>query len=84
MRAKIIKIGNSRGIRIPKIILERARIGDEVDLQAQNCQIIIRPITYPRQGWDKAFQALAKRGDDRLLTGDLISQTQWDQKEWEW
>jgi len=84
MRAKIIKIGNSQGIRIPKLFLEQTRLGDEVELEAQNDQIIIRPVTYPRQGWDEAFQAMAERGDDQLLDDDLTSQTRWDQEEWEW
>jgi antitoxin MazE len=72
MRTKIIKIGNSRGIRIPKVLLELTRIGDEVELEAQKDRIIIRPVSYPRQGWDEAFRAMAERGDDRLLDDDLI------------
>jgi antitoxin MazE len=84
MRAKIIKIGNSQGIRIPKLFLEQTRLGDEVELEAQDDQIIIRPVTYPRQGWDEAFQAMAEHGDDQLLDDDLIGQTRWEQEEWEW
>ena len=84
MRAKIIKIGNSQGIRIPKLFLEQTRLGDEVELEAQDDQIIIRPVTYPRQGWDEAFKAMAERGDDQLLDSDLTGQTRWDQEEWEW
>lgn len=84
MRAKIIKIGNSQGIRIPKLFLEQTKLGDEVELEAQDDQIIIRPVTYPRQGWDEAFQAMAERGDDQLLDDDLASQTRWGQDEWEW
>jgi antitoxin MazE len=84
MRAKIIKIGNSKGIRIPKLFLEQTNLGDEVELEAQDDQIIIRPVTYPRQGWDEAFRAMAERGDDQLLDDDLIGQPQWDQEEWEW
>jgi antitoxin MazE len=84
MRAKIIKIGNSQGIRIPKLFLEQTNLGDEVELEALDDQIIIRPVTYPRQGWDEAFQAMAERGDDQLLDDDLIGQPQWDHEEWEW
>jgi antitoxin MazE len=84
MRAKIIKIGNSQGIRIPKLFLEQTNLGDEVELEAQDDQIIIRPVTYPRQGWGEAFRAMAERGDDQLLDDDLIGQSQWDQEEWEW
>jgi len=84
MRARIIKIGNSQGIRIPKLFLEQTRLGEEVELEAQDDQIVIRPISYPRQGWDEAFQAMAERGDDQLPDGNLIGQTRWDQEEWEW
>ena len=84
MRTKIIKVGNSQGIRIPKLFLEQTRLGDEVELEAQDDQIIIRPVTYPRQGWDEAFKAMAERGDDQLLDADLTGQTRWDQEEWEW
>jgi antitoxin MazE len=84
MRAKIIKIGDSRGIRIPRPLLEQARIGGEVEMEAQNNQIIIRPVTYPRQGWNEAFRAMADRENDRLPDDDLIGQSLWDQKEWEW
>jgi antitoxin MazE len=84
MRAKIIKIGNSQGIRIPKLFLEQTGLGDEVELETQDDQIIIRPVTYPRQGWDEAFQAMAKRGDDQLLDDDLTASTKWDQEGWEW
>ena len=84
MRAKIIKIGNSQGIRIPKLFLEQTNLGDEVELEAQDDQIIIRPVTYPRQGWGEAFRAMAERGDDQLLDDDLIGQPRWDQEEWEW
>ena len=84
MRAKIIKIGNSQGIRIPKLFLEQTNLGDEVELEAQDDQIIIRPVTYPRQGWDEAFRAMAECGDDQLLDDDLVGQPQWDQEEWEW
>jgi antitoxin MazE len=84
MRAKIIKIGNSQGIRIPKLFLEQTQLGEEVEIEVQDDQIIIRPVTYPRQGWDETFQAMAESGDDRLLDDDLTGLTQWDQEEWQW
>ena len=84
MRAKIIKIGNSQGIRIPKLFLEQTKLGDEVELEAQGNQIIIRPTTSPRQGWDEAFQAMAGRGDDRSLNDDFFGQIRSDRDEWEW
>ncbi len=84
MKARIIKIGNSQGIRIPKLLLEQSALGEEVELEAQDNQIIIRPATSPRQGWEEAFQRMAERGDDRLLDQDLTGRTQWDREEWQW
>lgn len=84
MKTRIIKIGNSQGVRIPKTLLEQTRLGEEVELEAQDDQIIIRPATYPRQGWEEAFREMAERGDDNLLDPDLTGQTEWDQKEWQW
>lgn len=84
MKARIIKIGNSQGIRIPKLFLEQTRLGEEVELEVEDNQIIIRSTTCPRQGWEEAFRAMAEQGDDQLLDRDLIGQTQWDQNEWQW
>jgi len=84
MRARIIKIGNSQGIRIPKIFLEQTRLGEEVELEVEDNQIVIRSAAYPRQGWEEAFQAMAEQKDDRLLDSDLTGTSQWDQNEWQW
>jgi antitoxin MazE len=83
MRARIIKIGNSQGVRIPKIFLEQTRLGEEVEIETQDDQIIIRPVLRTRQGWDDAFKSMAINGDDALLDDESIL-TQWDQEEWKW
>jgi antitoxin MazE len=67
MRARIIKIGNSQGVRIPKLFLERSNIAGEVELEAEDNRIIIRSTRQPRQDWAAAFRAMAERGDDSLL-----------------
>jgi antitoxin MazE len=67
MKTRIVKIGNSQGIRIPKSLLERSKIGEEVELEAEDNRIIIRSAKRPRQGWEAAFRAMAERGDDALL-----------------
>jgi len=84
LRTRIIKIGNSQGIRIPKPLLEQAGLGEEVELELQENRIVIRPAANPREGWDEAFKLMAARGDDALLDEDLTGTTDWDQKEWEW
>jgi len=84
MRARIVKIGNSQGIRIPKPLLEQTGIMDDVELDIENNQIIIRPISNPRKGWDNAFKSMAESGDDMLVDGtDNISHS-WDEAEWQW
>jgi antitoxin MazE len=84
MKARIVKIGNSQGVRIPKLLLERSHLAEEVELEAQDSQIIIRSAKQPRQDWASAFRAMAERGDDKLLDEDLLTQTQWDEDEWRW
>jgi len=72
MEVSIIKIGNSKGIRISKTILERYNIRDTVDLILEKGQIILRPLSRPRKGWDKAFKQMNENGDDRLLFNDVF------------
>ncbi len=84
MRTRIIKIGNSQGIRIPKAILEHAGLEGEVELEMQDGQLLIRPVERARQGWEEAFRSMAEHGDDQLLDEDSTGQTAWDEEEWEW
>ena len=84
MRARIVKIGNSQGIRLPKPLLEQTGIMDDVELEVGEDQIIIRAISHPRNGWDKAFKAMSETGDDIISDEfDSISHL-WDEKEWQW
>ena len=85
IRARIIPIGNSRGLRLPKQVLSQTGLGDDVELDVQADHIVIRPAARrPRSGWDEAFRAMAEQGDDRLLDGDAYTPTRWDEAEWEW
>jgi antitoxin MazE len=84
MKTRIVKIGNSQGVRIPKLLLERSNLAEEVELEAEDNRIIIRSTRHPRQDWERAFRAMAERGDDALLDKDLLTQTQWDEGEWQW
>lgn len=83
MRARVIKIGNSQGLRIPKPILEQTGIVDDVEIEVEKNQIIIRPVKNVREGWDAAFKSMGKKGDDELIIDDSISNV-WDDKEWQW
>lgn len=83
MKARIVRIGNSQGIRIPKPLLEQSGLGTEVELEVHPNQIIIRSADQPRKGWAKSFQQMAAEGDDALLeSGEGLSS--WDEEEWEW
>lgn len=82
MRASIIKIGNSQGVRIPKPIIEQCGFNNEVELEVLNHELVIKPLKHPRQNWESAFMAMAANGDDNLM--DSTTLTEWDEEEWEW
>jgi antitoxin MazE len=82
IRAKVVKIGNSRGIRIPRILLEQAGLADEVEMKVEGDCLIIYAANHPRQDWEVCYAAMAGQGDDQLL--DQTSTTQWNEKEWTW
>ena len=85
MKTKIIRIGNSRGIRLPKVILHQIGINNEVDMEVDRDRIILKPIHKLRNGWREAFQQMAAQSDDQLLDSDeTISQSSWDNDEWTW
>lgn len=82
IQTKIIKIGNSQGIRIPKLLLEQTGLGEEVELAVKENEIVIRSVLAARHGWEAQFKEMAERGDDKLLDDELLP-TEWDE-EWEW
>jgi len=84
MRTRVVKIGNSQGIRIPKIIVEQFNLNDEIELLSNDGMLVIRPAFHPRAGWDEQFQAMAVNGDDALLDAEVPSLSKWDEEEWEW
>ncbi|MCD6116546.1 AbrB/MazE/SpoVT family DNA-binding domain-containing protein [bacterium] len=85
MKTKIIKIGNSRGIRLPKVILHQIGIDDEVDLEVDRDRIVLKPIHRPRSSWRESFQRMHLKSDDQLLDGnEIVFQTSWDRDEWIW
>ncbi|MCX5973343.1 MAG: AbrB/MazE/SpoVT family DNA-binding domain-containing protein [Coprothermobacterota bacterium] len=84
MRVRVIKIGNSQGIRIPKPLLDQTGITDDVELEVEKTQIIIRPISNPRPGWDKTFRTMAKNGHDMLIDSNETIANAWDATEWQW
>jgi antitoxin MazE len=84
MKTRIITIGNSQGIRLPKPLLEESGIAGEVEVTIEDFSLVIRSANKPRAGWEAAFAKMAERGDDALLDGDAPSLTNWDEREWQW
>lgn len=82
MKCQIIQIGNSQGIRIPKILLEESRISGEVDLELHPDGILIRNTQKPRAGWDDAFKRMAENEDDLLIA--TPAPESFERKEWQW
>ena len=82
MKTRLVQIGNSKGIRLPKTVLAEAQLQDEVELQAEPGCIVIRSAKRPREGWTEAARRMRERGDDRLL--DKPTPTRFDREEWEW
>ena len=82
MKAQIIQIGNSKGIRIPKPILEESNLDGQVELEVVEQGLLIKSVTPPRHGWDSAFKKLAANDEDELL----ISQgtNTYDEENWRW
>jgi antitoxin MazE len=84
MKTRIVSIGNSRGIRIPKPLLEQTGLTGEVEISAEDGTLVIRPVKKPRAGWASAFQKMAQRDDDALLDEVAPSLAEWDESEWQW
>ena len=81
MRAQLIRIGNSRGIRIPKSLIEQCGFGEIVELRADNDRLIISQ-RRPRQNWSETFRAAGSAAHDELLLGE--ESNVFDREEWQW
>jgi antitoxin MazE len=82
IRTRLIKVGNSQGIRIPKPLLEQSGIDSEVEIEVNGNHLIVRPAAQSRSGWDEAFATMAEQQDDILLCEENM--TNWDRDQWEW
>jgi antitoxin MazE len=87
IRTRLVRIGNSQGVRIPKVLLDQVGLSGEVELEAQDRQLVVRPVSpvgRARDGWDEQFRTMAARGDDRLLDENRVPSSRFDADEWEW
>ena len=81
-RTRIVSIGNSRGIRIPKGLLEQSELGIEVEIRAEPGRLIVSSASRPRAGWSEAARDQRSEEGDRLL--DAATPTEFDRDEWQW
>lgn len=72
MDISVIQIGNSKGIRLNKTIIEKYNITDTVELILEKEHIILKPKTTPRKDWEKSFKEMHENGDDQLLIPDVL------------
>lgn len=79
MEASIIKIGNSKGLRLNKTILEKYQIKDKVEVILEKGQIILRPIDSPRKNWEDKFKEMADKGDDEILINDVFEEENFEE-----
>jgi len=81
-KTRIVKIGNSRGIRVPKVLLDQAQLPEDVELHAEPGRLVVQASRRPRTGWAKAARAMREQSHDTLL--DEPTATRFDREEWEW
>jgi antitoxin MazE len=82
MKAQLVRIGNSRGVRLPKAIIEQAGLTEEVELEVRGHTVVIAATRRAQAGWADAARALAAAGGGRLM--DPETRTQFDEDEWRW
>ena len=82
MKTKLVPIGNSRGVRLPKPMITEAGLGDEVDIHVRDGAIIITSMKNPRAGWAESARLMHDREEDQLI--DFPTDTRFDRTEWEW
>lgn len=81
-KTHIIRIGNSKGIRVPRALLDQAELPEEVELHAEPGRLVVRAARRQRAGWAVAARTMHERGEDRLL--DEPTSTRFEDKGWEW
>ena len=82
MKTRLVRIGNSRGVRLPKTIIVQAGLTDEVELGVRDGAVVIARASSARSGWANAARQMRQRDEDRLL--DVFTPTHFDKKEWQW
>ena len=84
IHTRLIRIGNSQGIRIPKALIEQAGLRDDVEIRLENSTLVVSAARHPRSGWQDAFQARAEQQGDARPSADVLAPAEWDLTEWQW
>ncbi len=84
IKTRMVKIGNSQGIRIPKMLIDQLGLANDIELEVQDGQLVIRSARRPRLSWGNQFRQMAECGDDYLLDAVPPSFSTWDEEEWSW
>ena len=82
IRSRLVRIGNSRGLRLPKAVIEQAELSDDVELHVERGRLTVQSVREPRVGWADAAKRMHEAGDDELL--DEPTPTRFDEEEWTW
>lgn len=80
MLTKLIKVGNSKGIRIPSGILKECEIEDQIEIEVKDNTIILKPVKKVREGWDEAFKKMHQKLEDKLIDENIDA----EMDDWEW
>jgi antitoxin MazE len=83
IKTRLVRIGNSQGIRIPRVVVEQAGLQGELELEVRRRQVVLRPASRSREGWEDRFRAMAERGEDRPLWPE-VALSSFDEKDWDW
>jgi antitoxin MazE len=84
IKTRLVKIGNSQGVRIPKVLLDQAGLTQDIELEVHADHLLIRPAHRSRDGWDDSFRQMAMNHDDQLIDPDGSTLSSWDEEEWTW
>lgn len=83
MKVNLIRIGNSKGVRIPSSVIKECGLGEQIEMRVEQRVIVLSPLRGVREGWEAAFKAMAATGDDAALAPDTL-ETDFDKEEWTW
>jgi antitoxin MazE len=84
MKGQIVRIGNSRGLRIPKALLEECELNGDVDLEVRPEGLLIKPSNLPRLHWEDAFKKMSENDEDELVMEDSKAPTAFEKEKWRW